>query len=103
MGSVAIGTRTFEWDDAKRAKVLKDHQLDLKEVCNAFSGFFLEDYDLDHSSSEDRFRGLGLLGNTVIAVSYCYRGKQIRLITARRATPSEVKIYYSKIFGEPLP
>jgi uncharacterized DUF497 family protein len=60
-----------------------------------------EDYDLSHSSSEDRWRALGLLGNRVIVVIYAYRGDVIRLISARYAEPHEEQKYFEEAFGEP--
>jgi uncharacterized DUF497 family protein len=99
MGQATIAGRRFEWDDAKRRKVLRDHGIDLEQIGRVFAEPFLETYDAVHSSSEDRFKILGSFGEAVVAVSFCYRGPVIRLITARRATKYERSIYYRRVFG----
>jgi len=55
----------------------------------------LEDPD---SEGEQRFLSIGLdvLGR-IIVVAYTYRDDDVRLITARKATKKEVKIYEERI------
>lgn len=50
--------------------------------------------DMDHSDSEDRYIAIGASDKArVIIVSHTYRGNVIRIISARRATAGEVRIY----------
>jgi uncharacterized protein len=53
-------------------------------------------FDEDHSSSEDRFLLLGMSSDArLLLVCHCEReeGEVIRIISARRATPQEAKLY----------
>jgi len=62
---------------------------------------FLDDHaklipDPDHSMDEERFVLLGFSSNLqLLVVCHCYRSKYkvIRLMSARKATRQEVKIY----------
>ena len=90
----------FSWDESKRRRVLRDHNLDFEDVKRAFDGPRIEDYDPDHSQSETRWRMIGMLYGEVIVISYTLRGSVIHLITARRAEPEEEQLYFEEFFGE---
>lgn len=56
--------------------------------------------DPDHSVEEERFLIIGLAGiKQICLVSYCYRehGDVIRIISARKTTPKEKRIYFERI------
>ena len=54
---------------------------------------YIED-DAGHSDEEDRFVALGVSEKLrVLFVCFTYRGENIRLISARKATPRERKHY----------
>ena len=56
----------------------------------------VEFFDPDHSKDEDRFLMLGLSRRLrVLVISYCLRkkGAEIRIISARKATKKEEKLY----------
>jgi uncharacterized DUF497 family protein len=56
----------------------------------------IEFFDPEHSADEERFLMLGLSGRLRIMVaSYCLRkgGSEIRIISARKATKKEEKVY----------
>lgn len=91
----------FEWDEFKRRAVKRKHGIDLAEVPRIFLRLYVEDFDLSHSSSEDRWRALGLPGDRVVVVIYAHRGDAIRLISARYAEPHEEQKYFEEAFGEP--
>jgi uncharacterized DUF497 family protein len=87
----------FEWDPRKsRANRLK-HGVTFEEA----ETVFLDDRallidDPDHSDSEDRFVLLGLSAALrALVVCHCYRhgGDVIRIISARKADPSERALY----------
>jgi uncharacterized protein len=85
---------SFEWDEQKRRSNLRKHRIDLADAVTA-----LDDPDAlttpdDDSDEEDRFVTLGadLFGRILIVV-YTWRDDTVRLISARKATPSERKQY----------
>ena len=55
--------------------------------------FRIVQYDDIHSGLEERWQTLGMVNGVLFAV-YTERGKRIRIITAREATPKERRIYY---------
>jgi uncharacterized DUF497 family protein len=95
--NVIINSIRYFWDDRKNAANQKKHRVSFEE---AQSGFFdehaVEYYDPDHSESEDRFLMLGFSYQLrVLVVSYALREQEteIRLISARKATKKEQKVY----------
>jgi uncharacterized protein len=89
----------FEWDEAKAAENLKKHGVSFEE---ARTVFFDENArlidDPDHTEEEERFILLGLSSALrLLVVCHCYRkeGNIIRIISARKATKPESKVYFS--------
>ena len=83
----------FEWSTAKAHDNRRKHGVSFEEAQTAFAD---DDAiliaDPDHSMGEERFYLLGLSAHLrVLVVVHCYRADDavIRLISARRATPSE--------------
>jgi hypothetical protein len=96
-----VGELRFEWDPAKAAANERKHGITFAEAETVFSdehALLLD--DPDHSSTdEDRFILLGLsAGLRVLVVVDCYRAPDdaIRLISARKATPSERQHYTAR-------
>jgi uncharacterized DUF497 family protein len=85
MGILTRYGQRFSRDDDKRRLVRRTHGIDFVDVCRMFDRDVLEKYDDAHSTSEDRWRGVGLLDDLFIFVAYTYRGDTIRFITARPA------------------
>ncbi len=87
----------FVWDPAKARANLKKHGVSLEEAQTVFHDeHALEFYDDVHSAWEDRFLLLGLSFRLrLILVCHCHREQEdvIRIISARKATPSEAKHY----------
>ena len=85
------------WDEKKAEANLRKHRVSFEEARSVF----YDDYaqlisDPDHSSREERFVLLGRSAMLrVLVVCHCYRedGSVIRLISARRATRQETKLY----------
>ena len=50
-------------------------------------------YDMAHSGLEERWQTLGMANGVLFAV-YTERGERIRIITARKATSEERRIYH---------
>jgi uncharacterized protein len=87
----------FEWDSRKASANDRKHGVTFEE---ARSVFFDEHArlidDPDHSEDEERFVLLGLSSSLrLLVVCHCYRsdGNVIRIITARKATTKESKLY----------
>jgi uncharacterized DUF497 family protein len=82
----------IEWDPAKAKRNLREHGVSFEEAESVFSDdFAILLPDPDHSAHEDRFLLLGLsAGFRTLVVVHSYREQNvIRIISARKATPSE--------------
>lgn len=82
------------WDPAKAKANLRKHGVHFSDAETAFFdplALTIEEQDAD---GEQRFVTLGsdALGRVLVVV-YTYLGEAIRLISARRATPTERKHY----------
>jgi len=95
-------TYEFEWDENKRRQVIRDHDLDFRDLRGVFDKPRIVDFDLEHSHGESRWRMLGYLDGNVVFVAYTKRGATIRLIPARKATREEAEVYYQQFFGDEL-
>ena len=82
------------WDPVKGKANLTKHHVHFSDVETALfdpSGLTVEEQD---ANGERRFVTVGSDGlGRVLVVVYTYRGEAIRLISARRATPSEREDY----------
>jgi hypothetical protein len=87
----------FEWDDAKAEMNLLNHGVDFREASTVFEDpFAITIPDELHSEDEPRSITLGLsLLAKVLLVVYTERKEKIRIISARKATPSERYQYES--------
>lgn len=87
----------FEWDEAKNRANRRKHGVSFEEA----QSVFLDESarlvaDPDHSDDESRFILLGLsIRLRVLVICHCYRqpSDAIRIISARRADPSEQRDY----------
>ena len=85
----------FEWDSAKAAGNLSKHGVSFDEGATVFlDQLAVSGPDPDHSFEESRYITFGIssLGH-LLAVSHTYRQGAIRLISARRVTRAERKLY----------
>lgn len=89
----------FTWDRAKGVENLRKHGVSFEEASTVFTDENARlKHDPDHSQQEDRFVLLGFSESLrVLIVCHAYRQNDevIRLISARKATPSERKEYGS--------
>ena len=85
------------WDARKARENLKKHRVSFEEASTVFyDESAIEFFDPEHSIDEERFLMLGLSGRLrIMVVSYCLRkeGSEIRIISARKATKKEEKVY----------
>jgi uncharacterized DUF497 family protein len=85
----------FEWDPEKAGFSLKKHGISFHVASTVFGDPFAITFnDPDHSTGEHRFLTFGnSIWNQLLAVVHTERRGKIRIISARRATPKERKIY----------
>ncbi len=85
----------FACDENKQRINRRKHGIDLLDASSAFfdpRGVPL--FDIEHSDTEDRFCFLGLSKTGILLyVVYTTRNGLVRLISARKATRTEVKRY----------
>jgi uncharacterized DUF497 family protein len=87
----------FEWEPRKASANLKKHGVSFEVAKSVFydeSAKLID--DPEHSEDEERFVLLGLSYSLrVVLVCHCYKseGNVIRIISARKATPTESKAY----------
>jgi len=87
----------FSWDARKAKQNIKRHKVSFEEAAIIFyDEKAIEFFDPDHSKNEDRFLMLGLSWRLrILVVCYCLRkqGLEIRIISARKATRKEKRVY----------
>lgn len=86
----------FVWDTDKEAYNIANHKkLSFKTAARVFNDPLLyQDYDYKHSADEDREKYIGKIeGLYVATVIATDRDELIRIISARKADKSEVKLY----------
>jgi uncharacterized DUF497 family protein len=88
---------TFVWDERKNLENQRKHGISFEEATTIFADENARLIrDSDHSESEDRFILIGFGAKLrIIVVVHAYRQdeKEIRIISARKATPKERKQY----------
>jgi hypothetical protein len=83
----------FEWDENKRESNLKKHGIDFVLACKIFYNYTVEFEDNRYDYEEERFIAIGIITNQTLTVVYTIRNGIIRLISARKSTKEERKIY----------
>ena len=84
----------FEWDDVKEKINIAKHGLDFGTAALVFQ----DENRIEFSTDEDRYITIGQINGiavtVIIMVVYTERERAIRLISARKATPQEGRMYY---------
>ena len=85
----------FEWDEEKAAANLKKHKVTFDEATTVFiDPLSITVPDPGYSVDEQRYIDLGSSEKgRVLVVVYTERGSNIRIISCRKATSSERKLY----------
>lgn len=86
----------FEWDPLKAAANLTKHRVGFEEAAEAFfDSNAIDDLDAAHSTDlERRFSLIGLSARRLLFVVFAVRrGGAIRIISARKATRGEERLY----------
>lgn len=96
---------TFVWDEDKNAANIRKHRIAFQTAARVFEDDLrLEFPDPEHSGQEERYRTIGLV-HDVLTVVYCDRinrktgNTDIRIISARLASPVERNAYNNNIIG----
>ena len=86
---------TFEWDNKKAKANHKKHKIAFEEGATIFNDPFIADMsNPDHSETEPRQIAMGhSVKKRLLVVIYTERNDNIRIISCRKATSSERKIY----------
>ena len=85
----------FEWDEEKANANLRKHGISFDEAATVFlDPFSITIPDPDHSIDELRYVDIGISEKGgVLIVVYTERDVRIRIISCRKATPSERRLY----------
>ena len=86
----------FEWDPTKAEANLRKHRVSFLKAMKVFDDPSRQE-QLDASSNygEDRWITLGLVEQKVLHVVSTQRKEKVRLISARKATSNERRIYWN--------
>lgn len=85
----------FEWGDEKSAINLEKHGISFEEAVGIFDGPVLTNVDDRFDYGEVREISIGFLGDTVVlSVTHTERGQRKRLISARKASRAERRMFY---------
>ncbi len=77
------------------------HGLDFADAERVFDGWVLMVEDTRQNYGEQRFNSLGLLEGRVVHITHTPRGEDVtRIISMRKATKYEEKIYFQEVNGE---
>mgnify|MGYP003386971478 CR=1 FL=1 len=88
-------TGHYQWDERKRLTNLQKHGIDFLDACSIFDDpHAITIADPDHSDKEDRYVTIGRSkAGRLIVVIATDRPPEVRLISARQATPRESRSY----------
>jgi uncharacterized DUF497 family protein len=89
----------FEWDANKALLNVVKHEISFREAAEVFNDpDAVEFYDTFHSADETRFSLIGFSSRRLLFVVYTVRLRNtIRIISARKTTEAERKIYERRI------
>lgn len=103
--NICTDTGNYEWDISKNEGNIQKHGISFEEAITVFDdefGFTVE--DIKHSSlDEPRFQAVGMSSNLhILCVCHCIRNNDMttRIISARKATQTEVDAYEKRLFRE---
>ncbi len=89
-----FGEMIFEWDEEKNAINRRKHNVDFNDAAKIFADENrIEFFDEIHSDEEDRWQIIGKVKD-ILFVIYTEKIDSIRLISARKATAKERRLYY---------
>lgn len=87
----------FEWDEAKRSRVIKERRVDIVYAAQIFNGSVLSRIDDREDYGEPRCISVGLVEDECFVVVHTQRGEVTRLITAWKGGCDERSSYEAGI------
>lgn len=88
----------FEWDEEKNKENIRKHGFDFADAWEIFEAPMRTALDLRKDYGEDRWNGIGFLGNRIVVVIFTYRNENtIRMISLRKALKNERKKFEDAI------
>ena len=87
----------FTWPERKRTVNLKEHKLDFIDAASVFEGLTYTFEDDRFAYGEQRFVTLGVLAGIPVSIAHTENDHEIRVISFRKATSREAKIYFGEI------
>ena len=88
----------YEWDDAKNRANVRKHGIDFLDVPSMFQHPMVTFLDEKQGYGEERWIGIGILGTISAVVVFAEPNENIiRIISVRKATKHEEKIYRDEI------
>jgi uncharacterized DUF497 family protein len=87
----------YEWDENKNRLNISKHGFDFNDARFIFDAPMLVIPDTREDYGEDRYIGIGILRRTIVIVVFTENTDEvIRVISLRKATKNERKIYQNK-------
>lgn len=84
--------RDFEWDEKKRVSNLEKHKIDFIDAREIFNDPERIESEI-LKNTEKRYQTIGKVNDVILFVVYINRKEKVRIISARRASKNERKIY----------
>jgi len=82
----------FEWDEQKNQENIRKHGLDFADAWEIFDAPMQTALDTRADYEEDRWTGIGFLGNRIVVVVFTQRSEDVvRIISLRKALNYERK------------
>ncbi|GAB6391196.1 MAG: BrnT family toxin [Treponematales bacterium] len=94
----------FVWNRDKALDNIAKHHISFEAASAVFDDpYYIEYYDTENSVDEARYRVIGVVTGFVegrfITVSVTYRDDLIRIFSARKAEPNEIRSYNEHIIA----
>ena len=93
----------FEWDTRKNASNVTKHGIDFRDAAKAFEKGTVSRVDDRKDYGERRINSIGDMGSgkvVVVNITHTQRDQKTRIISARRATSVEKKIYQAQVLRQ---
>lgn len=88
----------FEWNEEKNKENIRKHGFDFTDAWEIFEAPMKTALDLREDYGEERWVGIGFLGNRIVIVVFTYRDENtIRIISLRKALKNERKKFEEDI------
>ena len=87
----------FEWDAQKEISNIQKRGIDFTTASRIWDGRVFERIDARHHYGEVRYQAFDIAANRILTVVFTWRAETRRLISARRASAYEKKLFETEI------